>query len=317
MDVLYVSLGSTAGLRQADDALVESMERGGASVRMARAERQPDVRTLMYTDFRWARAARRAAAAALEQAEPRAILYSTITASLFWPRPGAIRFDQLSADNRPGRHGIWQRRLERSRLAAAPLVIPSSADVRFPTGVVVPPVVDRSGPVDGPRDVAAVTYATNPQKKGLDRILAAWARARSGSEELVVCGVEGQDAEGVRYAGRLPQAEYRALLRRSRLYLSAPRWEDFGMAQMEALADGCVLVCMYGRGPYVALPLARALDRRLVTRDVEGFARAIRTALDDPAPDYAERAVPLLAPYSTGAVDRLVADRLLPALLDG
>jgi glycosyltransferase involved in cell wall biosynthesis len=119
----------------------------------------------------------------------------------------------------------------------------------------------------------------------------------------------------VRYAGRLPQEEYRALLRRARLYVSAPRWEDFGMAQMEALADGCVLVCMHGRGPYVALPLARALDRRLVVRDQDALARAIRTALDDPAPDYAERAVPLVQPYSTAAVDALVADRLLPALL--
>src|SRR5881227_3104839 len=118
----------------------------------------------MYTDYRWARAARAAAAEALEREAPRAILYSTITASLLWPRPGAIRFDALSVDNRPGRHGVWQRAVERRRLAAAPLVVPSSADVRFPTGVVVPPAVDRSGPVDGARDVAAVTYATNPEK---------------------------------------------------------------------------------------------------------------------------------------------------------
>jgi len=315
MDVLYVSLGSTAGLRLADDALVGAIERAGASVRMARAARQPDVRTLMYTDWRWARAARAAARDALAGEEPRAILYSTITAALLWPRPGAIRFDALSTDNRPGRHGVWQRAVEQRRLAAAPLIVPSSADVRFPTGVVVPPVVDRSGPVDGPRDVAAITYATNPEKKGLDRILRAWAAARAGGEELVVCGVEGTDGGGVRYAGRLAVDEYRALLRRARLYLSGSRWEDFGIAQLEALADGCVLVCLHGRGPYVALPLARALDQRLVARDEAGFARAIRVALDDPARDYAERAVPLVAPYSTAAVDRLVAERLLPALL--
>jgi glycosyltransferase involved in cell wall biosynthesis len=169
--------------------------------------------------------------------------------------------------------------------------------------------------VDGIRDIAAVTYATNPEKKGLDRVLRAWASARSGSEELVVCGLEGQDLEGVRYVGRLSPVEYRTLVRRSRLYLSAPRWEDFGMAQLEALADGCVLVAMYGPGPYVALPLARALDRRLVVRNEEAFAQAIRVALDAPAPDYAARAEPLVAPYSTAAVDALVADRLLPALL--
>src|SRR5206468_1459589 len=139
-------------------------------------------------------------------------------------------------------------------------------------------------------------------KKGLDRILRAWASARTAGEELVVAGVQGTDADGVRYAGRLPAVEYRQLLRRSRTYVSAPRWEDFGMAQMEALADGCVLVCMYGRGPYVALPLARALDARLVVRDEDAFTRAIRTALDDPAADYARRAEPLVAPYSTPAV---------------
>jgi hypothetical protein len=315
VDVLYVSLGSTAGLRQADDALVASLVRAGAEVGVARADTQPDVRTLMYTDWRWARAARRAAAGALAEASPRAILYSTITSALLWPRPGAIRFDALSVDNRRGRHGVWQRAVEKRRLAAAPLIVPSSADVRFPEGVVVPPAVDRSGPAPASRDIAAITYATNPSKKGLDRILRAWARARADGEELVVAGIDGEDADGVRYVGRLASEEYRALLRRTRVYVAAPRWEDWGMAQMEALADGCVLVTMYGPGPYVALPLARALDARLVARAENGLARAIRTALDDPVADYAARAQPLVAPYSAAAVDALVANRLLPALL--
>lgn len=315
MDVLLVALGSTTGLRRAEDALAGSLERAGARVAIARAAEQPDVRTLAYTDLRWALAARRAAKEALREASPRAVLYYTTTAALLWPRPGAIRYDALAADNRPGRHGLWQRAVERRRLAAAPLVVPSSADVRFPAGVVVPPAVDPSGPAPAARDIAAIAYGANPSKKGLDRVLAAWAQARVGSEELVVAGVEGDDAEGVRYAGDLAPAEYRALLRRSRIFLTAPRWEDFGIAQLEALADGCALVTTFAPGPYVALPLARALDPRLVVRDDALLPAAIRAALDDPAPDYAARAASLVAPYSSAAVDAVVAERLLPALL--
>lgn len=314
MDVLLVALGSTTGLRRAEDALAGSLGRAGASVVLARAEPQPDVRTLAYTDLRWALAARRAAQAALREAEPRAVLYYTTTAALLWPRPGAIRYDALAADNRPGRHGVWQRPLEARRLRQAPVVVPSSADMRFPAGVVVPPAVDPSGP-PLPRSIAAVTYAANPEKKGLDRVLAAWRTARRAGEDLVVAGAEGADAEGVRFAGRLAPDAYRALLRRAKTFVCAPRWEDFGIAQLEALADGCRLVTTFAPGPYVAFPLARALDARLVARDVPGLAQAIRTALDDPDPSYAERAMPLVAPYSSAAVDALVADRLLGALL--
>jgi len=314
VDVLVVGLGSTTGLRRAEDALAGSLERAGASVAVARAAPQEDVRTLAYTDWRWARAARTAARAALRETAPRAVLYYTTTAALLWPRPGAIRYDALAADNRPGRHGPWQRPLERRRLQQAHVVVPSSADVRFPTGIVVPPAVDPSGPAL-PRSIAAVTYAANPEKKGLDRVLAAWARARRDGEDLVVAGIDGEDAEGVRYAGALPADAYRALLRRSRVFVCAPRREDFGIAQLEALADGCLLVSAFAPGPYVAFPLARALDPRLAVRDAAGLPAAIRAALDDPAPDYAGRAARLVAPYATPAVDAVVADALLPALL--
>lgn len=315
MDVLLVALGSTTGLLRAEDALAASLERAGASVAIARAAAQPDVRTLAYTDLRWAWAARQAAKAVLREAEPKAVVYYTTTAALLWPRPGAIRYDSLAADSRLGRHGIWQRPLERRRLREAPLVIPSSADVRFPAGVVVPPAVDPSGP-GLPRSIAAITYAANPEKKGLDRVLRAWARARARreGEQLVVAGAEGADADGVRYAGTLDSAAYRALLRRARVFVAAPRFEDFGIAQLEALTDGCRLVTTYAPGPYAALPLARALDARLVARDEAGLSAALRTALDDPDPTYADRAKPLVAPYSSAAVDALVADRLLPAL---
>ena len=126
-------------------------------------------------------------------------------------------------------------------------------------------------------------------------MLAAWRAARRPDETLVVAGLSGRDGDGVRYAGMLAPAEYRALLRRARVFVTAPRREDYGIAQLEALADGCALVTDAAPGPYAALPLARELDARLVG---DALARALRIALDDPAPGYAERAAALLAPFS-------------------
>ena len=86
--------------------------------------------------------------------------------------------------NRPGRHGVWQRPLERRRLAQAALLVPQAPGALAEAGapatpsVVVPIPVEPSGPAGGERDIAAITYAANPHKKGLDRILAAWAGAR-------------------------------------------------------------------------------------------------------------------------------------------
>jgi hypothetical protein len=96
------------------------------------------------------------------------------------------------------------------------------------------------------------------------------------------------------------------------VFVCAPRREDFGIAQLEALADGCLLVTNAAPGPYAALPIARELDPRLVGDDLAG---SLLTALDDPAPDYAARAQRSLAPFRRETVDRLVAQELLPRLL--
>ena len=146
-DVLLVSLGSTAGLRAADDELEAGLRRAGASVRRVSATAPREVRTFMATDLAWALAARRAAVAALAEEEPRAVLYSTTTAALLWPRPGAIRFDALAAETRPGRHGLWQRPLEARRLRAASLLVPMTWTRGLPgSSVVVPIPVEPSGP---------------------------------------------------------------------------------------------------------------------------------------------------------------------------
>jgi len=324
-DVLIVYLGGTTGLRLATEDLAGSLRRAGASVQLAAAIRPPELRTLAALELAWALNARRAAREAIAAFAPRTILYSTTTAALLWPAPGAIRFDAPAAGNRPGRHGLWQRPVERRRFVQSPLLVPCSdgglaeAPVPRAGAVIVPIPVAPSGPV-GERDIAAITYAANPSKKGLDIVLAAWARASREGEELVVAGLDEREgaewrrrsAGGgrVRFAGHLAHREYRALLRRSRVFVNAARREDYGAAQLEALADGCVLVTTESPGPYAALPLARALDPRLV-----GAEPAIRTALDDPVPSYAERARELLAPFSPAAVDAVVARELLPRLV--
>ena len=317
VDVLVVSLGSTFGLRAADDELAASLRRAGASVALVRAPRpRAEVRTFMATDLVWALAARRAALRGIARCAPRAVVYGTTTSALLWPRPGAIRFDALAADTRPGRHGLWQRPVERRRLAQAPLLVPQ-VDVGT-GGVVVPIPVEPSGPVDGAaaRDIAAITYAANPSKKGLDRVLAAWAAVRRDGEELWVCGTPHvPEAPGVVAAGSLAPEAYRALLRRAKVFVTAPRREDYGVAQLEALADGCVLVTTAAPGPYAALPLARALDPALVVAP-DALGGALRRALDDvDAAAYAPRAAALLAPFSRAAVDAVVRDELLPRLL--
>jgi Glycosyl transferases group 1 len=339
LDVLIVSLGSTAGLRAADEQLRDSLERAGARTAIASAKAPRRTRTLMLTDLAWALAARVACAdalGALGSAPLPAIVYSSVTAALFWPRYGAIRFDALSSANRPGRHGLWQRPLELRRLTRAPLLLPWSVGglreapaVTFAGGrmIVLPVAVEASGPPAAVRDIAAIAYAANPAKKGLDRVLTAWQRVRGvlGSDqpnELVVAGVAEAElsaagidldgADGVRVTGPLPPAEYRALVRRARVFICAPRWEDYGIAQLEALADGCLLVTTPAPGPYVALPIARSLDERLVSEDLAG---ALRVAFADPKADYADHAAAALAPFSPDAVNRLVSDRLLPRLL--
>jgi hypothetical protein len=300
---------------------VASLARAGATVAHVDTGRLRRVRTFALTDFVEARAARKACIAGIAEHDPAAIVYCSMTAALLWPRPGAIWLDSVAAENRPGRHGIWQRTVELRRLREAPMVLAMSNRAlasldpsAVPADVVVVPVpVSGSGPQGGVRDVDVVAYAGNPEKKRLDYVLESWSRARRDEETLVVAGTDQlPQIDGVRLAGRMAPADYRALLRRARVFVAAPRREDYGIAPLEALADGCMLVTTPAPGPYPALDIARELDARLVAEDL---APALRAALDDPAPTYASRAADLIAPFSPPAVDRTVAEQVLRALL--
>jgi hypothetical protein len=321
-DVLVVSVGATTGWRAAARELHGAFQAAG--VRTVTVDTGPvrEVRTFMLTDFVQAVAARRAAAAGIARYRPRAVVYCSMTAALLWPRPGAIWLDAIAAENRPGRHGVWQRVVERRRLDGAPLVLTMAPDslapldiAARPESVVVPVAVQSSGTPAAVRDIDVLAYAADPVKRRLDFLLETWQRARRDGETLVVTGIDGRsDAPGVRFTGRLAPAEFRALLRRARVFAAASRREDFGIAQLEALADGAMLVTTPAPGAYPALALARQLDPRLVAEDL---VPALRAALDDPATDYATRAARLIAPFSRDAVATTVTQHVLPRLLAG
>src|SRR6185312_13897636 len=243
VDLLVVALPTTAGWRGAVPALASAIEAAGASVAVAEAAPARAVRTFPLTDLVQARGARTAALAGIAAHHPRALIYASTTAALLGPRPGAIWFDSPAAENRPGRHGAWQRPVERRRMARAPLLLPMSEGglraleplPRTPATVLPVPVEPSApaGALPSPR-IAALAYAADARKKGLARILAAWAAARRPDETLLVAGQPaGPLGEGAEGAGLLAPDDYRALLRRARVFVAAPRHEDYGIAQLE------------------------------------------------------------------------------------
>lgn len=320
-DVLVVCLDATGGWREAGAELVAAVRRVGASAEAVHTGPPPPVRTFALTDLTQARLARRAAQRGIAAHSPRAIVYCSITAALLWPRPGAIFLDATAHENRPGRHGVWQRPVESRRLAQAPLLLAWSerslahAPKPHSPALTLPPPIHVPATVPGPdqRDLAAITYAGDPVKRRLDVLLEAWAAARRPGEVLTVCGLdEFRAPAGVRNAGRLPRARFRELLLRARVFLAAPRREDHGIAALEALAGGCRLVTTEAPGAYPALDIARAADPRLVGPNL---TQAIRHALDDPAGEYPSVVAQRLAPFTAEAVDRQLADVILPRLL--
>lgn len=343
VDIAIVSLGTTMGWRHADEALAAHVEAAGASCELRPMQigaARHLQRAMAVTDLVQALAARRAA----DGVDARAVVYSSITAALLQPpsRPHAIRFDTIASLSRPGLGGAWQRRRERAVLARADLLLPWSeiaaeaarvaSDWSSTPEVVLPCVVDVAAEpaADAPD---ATAYAANPDKRGLDVLCAAWKAAAPEGARLVVGGIGREEAlrwlgrrgveapAGVEFAGAVPRERWTALVAGSRAYVSAARFEDWGVAQMEALAAGTPLVTFPTAGPNAALPLAKQLRPELVARGYTAadLAAALRAglALDDRArADYAARARPLLEPYSDAALRRVVAERVVPALLE-
>ena len=175
------------------------------------------------------------------------------------------------------------------------------------------------------REHFGVTYAGNPDKKGLDLAVAAWDASET-DERLVVTGIgttearEFLDARSIRipsnveFAGRIPSSEHRSLTQRAAVFVSSSRREEYGNAQLEALADGAILVS----GPCTGTAEPRAIGKRIDMRFVSDggtreLGRCIALAIDLPDAErhaYQDAARKILSEYSPEQFARCV-DALL------
>jgi glycosyltransferase involved in cell wall biosynthesis len=256
------------------------------------------------------------------------------------PMPYAVRFDAPARLNRPGVLNALLPVLERRAMRRARLTIPFSvagADA-LPGGaapaVVVSPPIDPSPSASPPakRERLAVAYVPDPKAKGLEVVVAGWARADIEGARLEVYGLDPEwarahlrrtgtpEPDSLALPGMVSATRFRAALRRAHVFVHGARWEDWGQAPLEALADGALLATVPSGGPYEGLRLGRVLDDRLVAERIDptALAPAIRAAFELP-PDsiasYRERASGLLRPYRSEQVQEVVARDLLPALL--
>jgi Glycosyl transferases group 1 len=343
-DVLLLSLGTTLGWRAGDAVFARQLRQAGASVATTRV-RVGATRRLRraypVTDMVEALAARRALQAALRRERPRSLVISSTTAAMLadvQDVPYAVRLDAPARLNRPGAHNAGLHALEWRALAHARLVLPWSraALEALPRGaapaIVVPPPVVPSGEAAAERERLAVAYTPDVKAKGLDVVCAAWVEAGLEDARLLVFGVarDGATAHlaragvplpaGVEFLGKTRPAEFRAALRRARAYVGGARWEDFGMAPLEALADGALLATVPSGGPFEALALARRLAPELVANAVDpaALAASLRVAFELPEEEitrYRAEAARLIEPFRPEAVQRVVTEEVLPALL--
>jgi glycosyltransferase involved in cell wall biosynthesis len=336
-DIALVSLGTTPGLRRADDAFVQIAREAGARCELARVRIGAAGRLRRHpaaTDLIEALAARRAA----RGIPAGTLVYSTVTAALLRPDRGeyAVRFDSTAALNRPGLAGRWQRERERRVLRDAGVLLPwgDVAASAIPPGS-APAVVLRV-PIDpvarpGEPDVDAIAYAGWPRKRGLELLCQAWANAAPHGARLQIGGLDREkgvawldrcgvpEPAGVEWLGVLPRELWLQRVARARTFVNASRQEDHGLAQLEALSAGTPLVTVPSPGAYEALPLARVLDPALVAGEVraEALARALAAGLalgDADRVSYAQRAGRLLEPFRPEAVRDVMAREVLPTL---
>jgi hypothetical protein len=347
IDVLLVSPGTTAGWRRADGELADVLKEIGLEVaicssdyRIARHFR----RSVLTTDLAEAAAMRHATTEALRRHRPKGVVYSSPQAAMLQPvarlERAAIRFDVPAAVNRQGfgsglLHSLERRAVRRARVLL-PWGLEAGRDALDLAGgqPVVPLPISIDAPVRNRphRDPIALTYAGNPAKKGLDIVAEAWSRGAPPGWRLVVTGIDAdrgrsflqrhgvETPENVEWVGALEPDRYLELVGRASIFLSASRYEDYGLAQLEALAQGALLVTCPSEGRFEALGIQRELDPRLVAADCSPDALACALALaqslgTEDRLSLQKRARMHLQPYSRDEVKRRLQEEVLPLLL--
>jgi glycosyltransferase involved in cell wall biosynthesis len=221
VDVTLLSLGTTLGLRHADDALAELLADAGYSCRVVRVRFGASARLrrqITAIDIVEGLAARRAARATRDA---RAVIVSGATTALLLSRPPvpwAVRFDSPTALNREGWSGAWQRAREphvfraadvllpwgrAAAEAAEPLVAGATRVIPLPVPVEPPaggddgaPAARRDGSPAPPGGSPAaptdevVAYAGWLWKRGIDILCDAWAQAAPVGARLVIGGAD-------------------------------------------------------------------------------------------------------------------------------
>ncbi len=353
VDVALLSLGTTAGLRHADEALAQLLTATGLTCGIVRVRFGATARLrrqITVLDLVEGLAARRAARATWDA---RAVIVSSATTGLLIERPRvpwAVRFDSPTALNRPGWSGAWQRARERRVFAAADVLLPYgeaaaraaepalAGAARRPRIIPVPVLIeapavedvaggDEAGRGAGGREVVA--YAGWLRKRGIDILCAAWNEAALPGVRLVIGGADREtglawltrcgvpEPQNVEWAGDVPHGQWLERVARARAFLNASRREDYGQSQLEALAAGTPLVTVPSPGAYEALPIARRLAPELVAADgtPAALAAALRAGLElRDREGYARRAAAEMAPYRRDAVLAVVRDEVAPAL---
>src|SRR4051812_7514541 len=344
-DIALVSLGTTPGLRNADQAFAQMARDAGVSCEVI------DVgvgksgglrRQSTITDFVEARAARNAAM----KIKAKVIVYSTVTAALMQKPSGpyAVRFDSPAAENRQGPAGAWSRRREEKALANAVVLLPWGqaalkaipAEAKGVPAIALPVPIEaytaeRTASVTGTtdREIDALAYAGYPEKRGLDVLMQAWeVSGLADKRTLRVTGIErGRALEwlskrklsepaGVEWSGLMEPGQFRYTLSRTKVFVNASRREDHGLSQLEALAAGAALVTTISEGPYEALPLATKLDPHLISPSpsAQSLAFAMKAGFQVDLDDYSARAQEMLAPYRPEAIQQVFEEQVVPAL---
>jgi glycosyltransferase involved in cell wall biosynthesis len=353
VDILYVASGTTPGHRRSDEIMLAALARCGVSTGAVTASFTPPGRindriygSTLATDVYESAGLAWATHQARARYAPRAIMYATTHALLYQPPatlriPFAVRFDFLTQLSRLGRRFALEHLLERRRFRAARVLLPTALETDPAIGRLLPPGVptvplplpiEHLGASDE-REPTAVTYTGSPGKKGLEVIVGAWQRAATADRRLIITGItreaglrylaehgleEPADAE---WPGLVSHAEFRKLTQSAEIYLSASTYEAYGIAQLEALSDGALLVTTPSPGPFAALPVARRLAPGLVSAapSAEALADALTCALqmpDDQRREYRRQAAALVRGHSEEVLEERLRTQVLPALLE-